>query len=90
MSQLQQAEATKIEIMVAGRTDYTVGMKVQLNLHKIQPLVKSDLESEMKDNMFSGNYLISAVSHYINRERHECTMEVIKDSFVIDLNENTK
>lgn len=90
LSQLQQAEATKLEIMVAGRTDYTVGMKVQLNLNKIQPLSKSDLPEETRDNIFSGNYLISAVSHYINRDRHECTMEVIKDSFVIDLNENTK
>jgi len=90
LSQLQQAEATKLEIMVLGRTDYTVGMKVKLNLNKIQPLLKADLPQDSRDNILSGNYIISAVSHYINRDMHECTIEVIKDSFEIDLNENTK
>ena len=32
MSQLRQAEATKIQIVVPGRTDYTVGKKVRVKL----------------------------------------------------------
>lgn len=85
LSMLQQAEGSKIEITVPGRTDYTVGMKVKVTLNKINPIKKSESDSDVTDNMFSGNYIIAAINHYINREKHECQMQLIKDSFIVDL-----
>lgn len=90
ISQLQQAQSTKLEISVFGRTDYTVGMKVSVTLNRVQPISKEDDDADIKDTIFSGNYLVSAINHYINRDRHECTLELIKDSFIIDLNEGNK
>ena len=78
-----QAESTKIQVTVMGRTDYTVGMIVELDLNKMQPIQKNE---DAKDNIFSGRYIVSAINHYINRDKHECSMELIKDSYVVDFN----
>lgn len=77
------AESNKINITVLGRVDYTVGQKVAVVLNKFEPIEKD--ESDIVDKMFSGFYIISAINHYINRESHECNMELIKDSSQIDL-----
>lgn len=90
ISQLNQAEASKIEILVPGRTDYTVGMKVNVSLNKINPITKTDSNDDVTDNMFSGDYLIAALNHYIGRDKHECRMELIKDSFIVDLDKGGK
>ena len=86
MSLLQQAEATKLEIVVPGRTDYTVGQKVFMRLNKFNPIESIDTSKDTLDNMFSGNYLISAINHFIDREKHQCHIELIKDSYIVDLN----
>ena len=88
ISLIKQAEAMKIEIVVPGRFDYTVGKKVQLNLPRIEPVTKMD--ADIQDKVFSGTYLISAINHYIDKEKHECHMELIKDSFIINLNNRKK
>ena len=88
MSQLQQAEATKIQIVVPGRTDYTVGKKVRVKLNKFNPIGSDD--TDITDNMFSGNYIISGVNHFIDREKHQCHMELMKDSFIVDLDKGGK
>jgi len=83
ISLLKQAESTKIQIVVPGRCDYTVGKKVYVKLNKIEPLSKTDKNTI--DNMFSGNYIISAINHFITKEKHESTLELIKDSLLINL-----
>ena len=89
-SQLQQAEATKISIVVPGRTDYTVGRKVRVKLNKFNPIESGDTEKDITDNMFSGNYIISGINHFIDREKHQCHMELMKDSFIVDLDKGGK
>jgi hypothetical protein len=83
VSLLKQAESNKIEIVVPGRTDYTVGQKVSVTLNKVEPFSKND--TDITDKMFSGFYLVSAINHYITRESHECNMELIKDSLQLNL-----
>ena len=83
ISLLKQAESTKIEIVVPGRCDYTVGRKVNVKLNKIEPVSKTDKNNT--DNMFSGNYIISAINHFITKEKHETTLELIKDSLLVNL-----
>lgn len=85
-SLLQLAESCKIEITVLGRTDYTVGQKIKLSLNQNKPIEKTDTEKDYKDKMFSGYYIISSIRHNIGTSLHECTFELIKDSFDIDLN----
>jgi len=87
ISQLMQAQTTKLNITVLGRTDYTVGMKVKVKLNKIQPIGKGELEEDILDTVLSGFYIISAINHSINRDKHECAMELIKDSYIMNLNE---
>jgi len=86
ISLLQQAEATKIQIVVPGRTDYTVGQKIKMNLNKFNPIDKGPNTKDTVDNMFSGYYIISGINHFIDREKHQCHIELIKDSFIVDLN----
>jgi hypothetical protein len=84
ISLLKLAEANKINITVPGRCDYTVGQKIKLDLKKIEPLSKKD--GDTTDKMFSGNYIIAAINHYVDREKHECYMEIIKESSMMDMN----
>ena len=83
LSLMKLTEGNKIQITVPGRTDYTVGQKVKVRLNKIEPV--SDKDTDTEDKMFSGFYIIAAVNHYINREMHECHMELIKDSLILNL-----
>ena len=87
ISQIFQAQNNKINITVLGRTDYTVGMKVKLKLYKIEPIAKVEREEDTIDKILSGYYIISAINHSITKNKHECTMELIKDSYIKDLNE---
>jgi len=83
ISQMLQAEGNRIEIVVPGRTDYTVGQKVNVKLYKSQPTSKED--TDFVDQVYSGNYLIAAVNHFFTREKHECRMELIKNSYMLNL-----
>ena len=83
-SRIKQAESFKLQIKVNGRTDYTVGQKVYLNINTIHPISEKDTPTETMDKMYSGNYLISAIRHVIDRQRHECFMELIKDSLIFN------
>lgn len=86
-SQMMQAGTTKINIVVLGRTDYTVGMKVKVTLNKIEPITSAELNQDITDKILSGYYIVSAINHYINRDKHECNMELIKDSYMMNLSE---
>lgn len=82
ISMLIQAEGISIRIVVPGRTDYTVGQKVSVEIMKPEPMKESDEVVEQVDNTFSGDYIIAAINHNVNRERHECSIELIKDSWL--------
>ena len=84
ISTMKLAEANMLNITVKGRCDYTVGQKVNIKLNRIEPLKKA--ESDIEDKIFSGKYLIGAVNHYFDREKHETHMQLIKDSSVMNMN----
>jgi len=86
VSLMKLAEANKLEITVPGRADYTVGQKVNVTLNKIEPITKK--EQDITDKMFSGNYLISAINHYVDRNKHECHIELVKETLQYNLNGN--
>ena len=86
ISTLKMAESNKINITVPGRTDYTVGQKIAIVLYRVEPASKKDMD--LTDKMFSGYYLIAAINHVIDREKHHCYMELIKESSQMDMNRN--
>jgi len=85
ISRMKQAESFKVSIKVKGRSDYTVGQKVYLTAYTPAPTRSTDTTEEVIDTMHSGNYLIAAINHVVDREKHECYMELIKDSLIFDL-----
>lgn len=87
ISLMKQIEQYKVHIEVMGRTDYTVGQKVNLTLYKKQPIYNAESNKDLIDKVFSGNYIISAINHSFSREEHTCTMEIIKESLLINLDQ---
>ena len=81
MSRLKLAESFKINIIVPGRTDYTIGDKVRVISYKNAPTKKSDSDDEILDKTISGFYLVATINHVIDRKHHECHMQLIKDSY---------
>lgn len=88
ISTMKLAEANKLNITVPGRTDYTVGQKVKVTLNRMEPISQKD--DDITDKLFSGNYLIAAINHYVDKEKHECHMELIKESSLMDMNRNKR
>jgi len=90
VSLLSMVESFKVTIIVPGRTDYTVGQKVYLKLVQPEPINEGDTYENEEDKIFSGNYLIGAINHTVTRERHECTIELIKDSWLKNVDNFTE
>jgi hypothetical protein len=78
LMQLGQYRAGIVEIDVYGRTDYTIGKKVSLDLNKMISISLIDDRSSYLDKLYSGNYVVTAIVHTFTRAEHKCTMELAK------------
>lgn len=80
-SLLQDIGQIKLKLDAAGRTDIEVGNVIYM--YYPRGGVKSDIQTTLpiRDEHYSGVYIITAIHHRINREEHLMTMEVVKDSF---------
>ncbi len=81
-AQIATARAFVLNIEVPGRFDYTAGRKINLTTFRREA---TDKDTDMLDPMFSGNYLIGQVGHNITSKAHTCSMEIFKDSMIVDL-----
>ena len=82
-SKLNLFRSAVIEIDVFGRTDYTVGKKVYVEVPKPAVIASKDLPTGPDgfiDKTYSGNYIISAINHVISRDKHTCILELSKES----------
>jgi hypothetical protein len=84
-SMLALLRSSVIEISVFGRTDYTIGQKIFVQVPKptiITDKDKDGLDSQSGtvDKTYSGNYIITAINHVINRNSHTCLLELSKES----------
>lgn len=70
----------KLTMLVLGRTDYKVGQIFELSVPKATEILKGD--SDTDDPVISGRYLVSAVAHYIEKDYHKCSIELIKNSIM--------
>lgn len=82
MSFFQNLQKYKVTIEVLGRTDYTVGQVVELSIPRATQIEKGN--SNHIDMILSGKYLVSAIAHFITKESHICSMELIKNSIMLD------
>lgn len=88
--QMAEINAFSIDLTVPGRSDLCVGDVIDVYFYRPTPINAKDQEEQILDKTFSGRYLISALCHNLNREKHEIHMTVIKDSLIVDLqNEGT-
>lgn len=81
ISILRQYQQHKIEITVFGRTDYSVGMTVDVDINRMKKLTREMSSQQIPNPLVSGKYIVSAVCHRFARDgKHETTMELIRDS----------
>lgn len=83
-SLMAQAEGYKCRITVPGKLKYSVGQKVYLRIPKNNQHSLTEPEKNI-NKLQSGYYLISSLVHLINGKDHTCNMELIKDSYMIDI-----
>ena len=75
--------ASVIEIDVMGRTDYTVGRKVRVEINQLRDIAKEENDQEVLDKLYSGVYIITSLSHQITKGDHRCTLELCKESTML-------
>lgn len=85
LSFFRNLEKYKVNLQVLGRTDYTVGQVVELNIPRVTQITQ---DMDPVDMILSGRYLVSAISHIITKESHLCNLEVIKNSVLINLSKD--
>jgi hypothetical protein len=79
-SNMLELENFQMKITIPGRTDIEVGRTINIQLPKDKPGSEIKAIEYKSDEMYSGNYLITGLSHKINLRTHFITMNVTKDS----------
>lgn len=80
-STLNELQNLKIEITVPGRTDAEIGNIVYFIYPDSSPRDASDLNKPSYDKLYTGKYMVTAIRHKINLQRHIMIMELVKDSY---------
>jgi hypothetical protein len=83
--EMAEANAYSMEVTVPGRSDLCVGDVIDVYIYRNSPISQKDQEDDLIDKTYSGRYLIAALCHNLNREKHQIHMSLIKDSLIIDL-----
>lgn len=79
---LQELELHKVQIVVPGRSDMTVGKVIYIDYNTVQSHHDS---TDAEDDLYSGNYLITAINHRMSRNEHEMIMSCVKENILRDL-----
>lgn len=72
-----------IKAVVPGRSDIEAGSVVNLILPRGFPNSPEEKSESMKDELYSGNYLVTSINHKINPISHFITMDLTKDSLSV-------
>lgn len=81
-SNLLELNNFKMKLVIPGRTDIEAGTMIYIKVPKKTPgaLTSADDVDYRDDDLYSGYYLITSLSHKINPKTHYITMDVTKDS----------
>ena len=82
-SLMQQIGSYKAEITVPGRSDYKVGMIIELEQNTIRNQTSNE---EAEDLMNKGNFLVTSIVHRIAKNEMEDVIEICRDSVISDIN----
>lgn len=82
-SLMQQINSYQSEIVVAGRSDYYVGMVIELNMNTIRNHTSNPEDAEEK--MHKGKYLVTAIANRFSKNEMESVMCIVKDSIISNL-----
>ena len=77
---LAQLETFKLNIVIPGNSDLEVGKMIGIFLPLNKTLDKTDILADNYDEIYSGNYLITAISHRFTMSKYFQNLQVIKDS----------
>lgn len=80
VSNLNELTNLKLEITVPGRSDVEVGAVIYLYYPDGTPSDETDKSKGKKDEFYSGYYLVTAIRHKINLQKHMMILEIVKDS----------
>ena len=72
----------QLKVVVAGNMNYRVGQVVTVNLPAATHPTR---DQKPIDALYSGNYLITAIRHKLDRTKYVCILELSKDSLVTPL-----
>lgn len=67
----------KTVVEVYGKSSYTVGQVMELEVPPMAPKTSQTIEK-----VTSGKYLLISLAHYITRKGHVCSMELVKNSLM--------
>ncbi|HET8688097.1 MAG TPA: hypothetical protein VFM18_15790 [Methanosarcina sp.] len=81
IAELGAMQAIEIQIEVPGSLHVAAGMTTDLYMYTGDTPGSSNLH-DVLDPIYSGRYLISAIAHSMNRERHTMILTLAKDSIV--------
>jgi hypothetical protein len=80
-SQLAMAHYSRIKLSVSGDPGLTVGQVINVTLPSLKNRDGSSLQQGQKDEVHSGNYIITAVRHIIDAYlKYETILEIAKES----------
>jgi hypothetical protein len=80
---LVELQNFNMEIVIPGRTDAECGNLIYVKIPKNEPgAVGRESKNTISDDpLYSGNYLITSMTHKINLKTHYISMSLVKDSF---------
>jgi hypothetical protein len=72
----------QVKVSIPGNMNFRVGRMVQMNL----PAATVGRKDEKTlDSLFTGNYMITAIRHKVDRAKYACILELSKDSLQVHL-----
>ena len=77
---LKKLTNIQTNIQVFGRFDYTVGRQVDLTIYKDRSIDGSTPDTALEDELLSGVYMITSLSHVITPTIHRTNMELSKSN----------
>lgn len=80
LSNLNELSNFKLTLNVPGRTDAEVGAMLYFSYPDVSPKSAEDSARTNEDKYYSGFYVVTAIRHKINQDRHTMTMEIVKDA----------
>lgn len=85
-SSLNEFGNIKIHMTVPGRTDIEVGRMLYFHFPGLNSGSNNEqvYSEKSMDRYYSGYYLITAIRHKVNKQEHTMTMEIVKDSLLVD------